>query len=78
MDLDDWNCLDDSSDECWSEDNDECMSINKKKNKSGFSEHLGSENEDDSPRKGNEIFQYKWIIIYKWIILGFNYIRNLF
>ena len=53
MDLDEWNCLDDSSDDCWSEDNDDFTSVNKKKCKSSFGEQLGSDIEDSTPRKGN-------------------------
>ena len=43
MDLDEWNYLDDSSDDGWSEDNDDFSPVTKRKNKSGFGKQLRSE-----------------------------------
>ena len=50
--LDDWACLDDSSDDGWSEDNDDVMHIRKKRDRGVIYTNPSHKFEEDSQRKG--------------------------
>ena len=50
--LNDWACLDDSSDDGWSEDNDDVMPIRKKRDRSVIYTDPSRKFEEDSQRKG--------------------------
>ena len=50
--MDDWSCLDDSSDECWSEDADDYTSSLNGRIKGVVAGQTLSESEDQKPGKG--------------------------